>query len=172
MVGRQPDFGATAEAVSTNVKRFRVARKLSYTELSAKLKEAGSQITPVGVRRIEDGERRVTVDDLMTLAVALDVWPISLLMPEADNDQTEVTASGVNTPIPAEDLWGWLRSDRALRGDNNDWVETMHVAFPMWRVRQLYEAAAAEESRQKWLDAVGEEEVARFEKEAAGDGDH
>src|SRR3954462_6024933 len=107
MVGRQPDFGATAETVAGNVKRFRDIRKLSYTELSAKLKEAGSQITAVGVRRIEDGDRRVTVDDLMALAVALEVWPISLLMPEAADARTEAKASGFPEPVAAEILWGW-----------------------------------------------------------------
>jgi hypothetical protein len=48
--------------------------------LSRKLEEAGRAIRELGLRRIEDEDGR-DVDDLMALAGALDVSPITLLMP-------------------------------------------------------------------------------------------
>lgn len=52
-----------------------------YAELSRKLAEMGREIPPLGLRRIETGERRVDVDDLVALALALDLSPLALLLP-------------------------------------------------------------------------------------------
>src|SRR6476661_6760490 len=84
MAGKTPDTGPTAATVIANLKRLRDDRNLTYTQLSNRLKAlAHWSISPVGVRRIEDGERRVTVDDLLAFAVALGVSPVTLLMPNA-----------------------------------------------------------------------------------------
>jgi hypothetical protein len=94
----------------------------------------------VAVRRIEDGERRVTVDDLMSLAVALDVWPIMLLMPATVKGGSLVTCTGLDEPITAERLWGWLEATAALSGSSGDWAETAQFAYSPWQVQQLYDA--------------------------------
>ena len=62
----------------------------------------------IGLRRIEDGDRR-DVDDLMALVGALDVSPITLLMPETakENDLVEMTG---RLPQSAENVWDWLRA--------------------------------------------------------------
>jgi transcriptional regulator with XRE-family HTH domain len=117
MAGKEPELGPTSRTVTENVKRWRQERNMSYKQLSDKLQaDAGWSINPVGVRRIETGERRVTPDDLTALAVALGVSPITLLMPWLpDLEQTDmVEVTGVNAKMPAENLWKWLMGEMSL----------------------------------------------------------
>ncbi|WP_201408327.1 helix-turn-helix domain-containing protein [Mycobacterium paraintracellulare] len=86
MPAKRNPLGPTGETVRENVIALRERKNLSYAQLSRKLKAAGRAIPELGLRRIEDGERRVDVDDLMALAEALEVWPIALLMPTTTMD--------------------------------------------------------------------------------------
>lgn len=80
MVGKEPEFGTVARQVAANVSRHRKSQNMNYTQLSDRLRDrSGWFINPVGIRRIEDLERRVTVDDLVFLADALDVTTADLL---------------------------------------------------------------------------------------------
>jgi transcriptional regulator with XRE-family HTH domain len=74
------DLGAAGWNVARNVKGYRRERKLSYAELSRRLDECGRRIPPLGLRQLEKGERRVDIDDLFTLAEALNVEPWVLYM--------------------------------------------------------------------------------------------
>jgi transcriptional regulator with XRE-family HTH domain len=114
MAGREPDIGATAKTVAENVKRLREKQNLSYTQLSDRLQRiAGWSINAVGVRRIEAGERRVNVDDLMALAVALEVSPETLLMPYAENADDQVRITGWE-PMDASEAWRWMQTDTSM----------------------------------------------------------
>lgn len=72
------------------VKRIREDQRLPYTELSDRLASLGRPIPVLGLRRIERGERRVDVDDLVALARALSVPPAVLLFPVGQADEVEV----------------------------------------------------------------------------------
>jgi transcriptional regulator with XRE-family HTH domain len=74
-------LGATGRNVARNVRHYRKARRFSYTELSRRTEAAGRRIPPIGLRRIEAGERRVDVDDLTALAQALAVSQVTLMLP-------------------------------------------------------------------------------------------
>jgi hypothetical protein len=74
------DQGPFGLAVARNVRRFRGDH--SYAELSRRLKQVGRPIPPLGLRHLEAGSRRVDVDDLVALAIALDVPALTLLMPD------------------------------------------------------------------------------------------
>lgn len=100
------ELGPTGETVRHNIRRLRTDARMPLTELSADLGEAGRPIPVLGVRRIEDGTRRVDVDDLVAIAAALGVSPITLLMPVADADET-VTATTVGE-LSAHQLLSWL----------------------------------------------------------------
>jgi transcriptional regulator with XRE-family HTH domain len=80
----------------------------AVTGLARILDEIGRPIPELGLRRIESGDRRVDADDLTALAVALDVSPITLLMPQVDEPAQEVAVAGVKTKIRADKLWLWL----------------------------------------------------------------
>jgi transcriptional regulator with XRE-family HTH domain len=118
MAGKEPDIGPTSRAVAENVKRWREARNMSFAQLSDKLRtDAQWSINPVGIRRIEAGERRVTPDDLTALAVALRVSPVTLLMPglpDLDDPNKTVEVTGGDAKMPAAKLWKWLVGEMPL----------------------------------------------------------
>lgn len=66
MAGKEIRLGPAGEQVRANVKRLR--GHMSYAELSRELERVGRPIPPLGLKRIEEGERRVDVDDLVALA--------------------------------------------------------------------------------------------------------
>jgi transcriptional regulator with XRE-family HTH domain len=153
VVGKPTDLGPIGVNVTHTVQRFRKDRRLGYAELSRKLAEMGREIPPLGLRRIEKGERRVDVDDLVALALAFDVSPLALLLPTATSSITSL-----GDQYPAEQIWAWgegqqplppdpLPTDRAyglrylrFRWDSNpliDWSQvTGDIAGPMEEMRR------------------------------------
>lgn len=81
---------------------------LSYAEMSRQLKGVGREIPPLGLRRLEAGERRVDVDDLMAIAVVLDVAPLRLLMPPTASSVIDAEATGTGVHSTSE-LWNWAK---------------------------------------------------------------
>ena len=87
------------------MRKFREARGLGYAELSRRLAELGREIPSLGLRRIEAGERRVDADDLVALAIALDVTPLALLLPAAADGDAQLVPNG--DPMPWQHIWLW-----------------------------------------------------------------
>lgn len=98
-------LGPIGERVQWNVERLRTARGLTKADLSARTKEAGRQIPPLGISRIEAGTRRVDADDLVVLAVALNVEPNSLLLPPVADDEPVDLAP--DRRVTARTAWAW-----------------------------------------------------------------
>lgn len=114
MADKRNPLAATGKTVSANVRRLREANNLGYAELARRLKATGRSIPELGLRRIEEAERRVDADDLMALAVALDVSPLTLLMPPTNSaDDAIITATGT---VTAGRLWRWLAAEAPLTG--------------------------------------------------------
>lgn len=67
--------GPAGRHASEKVRELRIMRRLGYAELSRKLKDFGRPIPALGLRRIESGERRIDIDDLIAIALALEVSP-------------------------------------------------------------------------------------------------
>lgn len=78
MAGIPIPLGRAGEEARANLERIRTARGLGYAELSRRLQEAGRNIPPLGLSRIERGERRIDIDDLEALSRALGVAPAEL----------------------------------------------------------------------------------------------
>lgn len=72
-MSRRNPPGQTGERVRVNIAHFREARGMTMLGLSERLKQLGRPIPPLGISRLENGDRRVDVDDLMALAEALDL---------------------------------------------------------------------------------------------------
>lgn len=136
--------GPTGETVRANIIRLRTERNLSFTELSEKLKDLGRHILPLGLRRIEAGTRRVDADDLVALAVALDVSPITLLMPDTATSGARVEVTGAEKKLTAEHVWEWLRCRQPIVGDRRGY-RAFWSAQPAWVQRQYMELANAED---------------------------
>lgn len=100
----------------TNLAATRKRRRMTTAELSQRLSELGRPILANGITKIEKGARRVDTDDLVALAVALDVTPNLLLLPErADGTTVALTPA---TEVTAEDAWRWATGDSPLPGPN------------------------------------------------------
>lgn len=107
------DIGATGRHVQSNVRRLRRARGLSTYALTDLLAEAGRPIPQSGITRIENGARRVDVDDLVALATAFDVSPSALLLPPTDDPAAKIEITGAGE-IPADEAWDWADGRRRL----------------------------------------------------------
>ena len=116
-------LGPTGATVARNVKRLRKAKGLAYTDLSARLAALNRTIPTLGLRKIESGGRRVDVDDLVALAAALNVSPISLLIGNRADPEQPATdpaaAVAVTGYLPdglvrGDVLWNWLTAQHTL----------------------------------------------------------
>jgi transcriptional regulator with XRE-family HTH domain len=120
--------------VSANVKRLRKDQNLGLRGLANKLGEVGRPLEHSAVDQIEKGTRRVDVDDLMALAAALDVAPVTLLIPDttAEGWDTAVEATGIPDGITAQHLWLWLTAVHPPRrvADHREYVMWLARAVP------------------------------------------
>lgn len=76
--------GPTGSLLAKNLTRLRIERRLNFAELSRATEAAGNYIPVIGLRRIEDEGRRVSVDDLLTFAAVYEVAIADLLLPETE----------------------------------------------------------------------------------------
>ena len=136
MAGKEPEYGPTAAAVAANVGRLRSELRLSYTDVSDRLAERGWPLSPVAVRRIEKGQRKVSPDDLTALAIALRVSPVTLLMPNTESRDDEVELSGVaagafrnQARLTANVAWQWLRGDQFVMAFGDKHLDDFQAAF-------------------------------------------
>jgi transcriptional regulator with XRE-family HTH domain len=105
MAGKKSDLGPIGENVTQTLRKFREMRRFGYADLSRKLAQYGREIPPLGLRRIESGERRVDVDDLAALAVALNVSPLALLLPMEDSRVLPADEDA----HASDEIWRWGR---------------------------------------------------------------
>lgn len=135
MAGKKSEQGATGTTVAENIQRCRSNQRLGYAEMSRMLDEVGRSIPPLGLRRIESGERRVDVDDLVAIAAVLGVSPTTLMMPSTPNPDDEVVSSARPESVPAQRLWRWFCAERPLEGEvsASDLLDFAGAAFPEWR---------------------------------------
>lgn len=77
--------GPAADHVVENMKRLRAGLRWSLAELSEEMSRVGRPILPSGLHRIEQGKRRIDVDDLVALAAALRVPPLALLQGQSES---------------------------------------------------------------------------------------
>lgn len=103
--------GPTSRRVIENVKRLRAEKRLSFAQLADQLAAVGRPIRATGLHRLENGKRRVDVDDLIGLAAAFDVSPITLLLPYTARGTVELTEAIQSEALVA---WDWLRAIRPL----------------------------------------------------------
>lgn len=102
----------TSARVAVNLQRIMRARGLSYAELSRRLAAGGHPVADTGLLKAVKGDRRIGVDELVALAVALGVPPNALLFPGTDD----------GTPVPLtpggeagyREAWAWASGESPL----------------------------------------------------------
>lgn len=135
---RAVEQGPTGERLAQNVARLREARGISLRTLSERLSELGRPILPSGLSKIEQGDRRVDVDDLVALAVALNVSPGWLLLPDRADDSPVRFLEAVE--VPAWAAWQWVDGQYPLPSMSaNDGFNTSeeHSRFRSGRPAEL-----------------------------------
>lgn len=163
--GRQ--LGATGETVRRNIRWIRDDRGISGAELSHDLDRLGRPIPLLGIQRIEAGTRRVDVDDLMAIAVALGVSPASLLMPlredapGSDRDSAVPSAgdevqvgdlvptTGWHVAISASQMWDWVTAAKPLV--SGTMLTLIRYGLPSWERKKAeadMEAAIQKRNRE------------------------
>lgn len=120
----------TSLTVAANIRRHRERQGFSTYELSRRLNDLGRPMTPAAVGRLERCERRVDVGDLMALAVALDVPPVTLLLPASLRGDVEITGAGA---VNARRVLRWSQGREPLRyPDEADDEESRARFLAMW----------------------------------------
>jgi len=155
MAGKEPDYGPTAKTVAENIMLLRERQQLTYTRVSERLDKLGWPLTPAAIRRVENCERRITVDDLMAFALALDVSPATLLQPGVDivgrEDPVRITGidplDGPET-TSATDVWEWLTAQKFVL-TTLDLLSFGSQAWPRWVRDEVERDLRAE---QQWTD--------------------
>ncbi len=148
----------TAAAVAANLKAVRRRRGLTVRQLSDRLKELGAPILPSGITKIEQGDRRVDVNDLMALAAALNVSPARLLLPDVgERDLIKITPN-----MPPQELWlawDWMEGDSALAMDgltiSRQTTLEYAEARPAWmRLKEQHPLMRASQHLNYWVRLV------------------
>lgn len=83
--------GALGPAGAQAARRLRALRRrqdLTLADIAARLERLGRPITVSGLSKIEKGQRRVDVDDLLALAGALNVQVDDILFPQPEAPAT------------------------------------------------------------------------------------
>lgn len=104
------ELGPTGERVAENAKALRA--RVPVREMSQRLAKIGRPILPSGLTKIEQGSRRVDADDLVALALTLNVTPNRLLLP-ADASDTAIKLTDAVTATASE-AWRWASGERPL----------------------------------------------------------
>lgn len=150
---RGNDLGPTGRTVGENIARVRRSQQMSLQQLEERLESMGRRISLSGLSKIERGERRVDADDLMVLAIALDVAPTSLLLPQGDPGDV-VDVSGAHGSLGL--FWQWAtaektpfsRDDRSFRARSLPyWIQDPGPGVTWYGLLQLKMAVGDGELR-------------------------
>ncbi|MGE5698337.1 MAG: helix-turn-helix domain-containing protein, partial [Candidatus Sericytochromatia bacterium] len=112
MATREIMAGPVAGYAAANLIRLRTLRGLTVRALSDRLTKTGRPLQPTAISKIEQGDRRVDVDDLSALALALKVNPSALLLPSHAGNEPIPLTSHVSAPGWA--VWSWADGDEPL----------------------------------------------------------
>lgn len=111
--------------IGDQVLRAREARGLSQRGLERVLADIGYRLGNVAISRIETGSRRANVDDVIALALALDVTPVDLLLP---------LGRAATVPLPTGeratwDVLRWFVGLGPLHSGDDTWLVSSVQAY-------------------------------------------
>lgn len=114
MANTGDEVGPTSDRVAANVRALRRDRGLDLADLSARLEKLGQPLGINALSKIELQKRRVDVEDLVALALALDVTPNRLLLPAAASGEVQLTSGFATSGVRA---WQWATGDQPIPQD-------------------------------------------------------
>lgn len=134
MATRRVELGPTGQTVRLNVRRLREAAGLTLREVSEATSALGRPLSVATLSQVETGARRVDVDDLVVLSIALRASPNALLLPNdaRHGQQAQLTLA---VRVDVDDAWDWvehtwpLHEIHGLDGDDVTDDEVNRVAM-------------------------------------------
>jgi transcriptional regulator with XRE-family HTH domain len=115
-MGKKPvTRGPVAERVSANIRRLREQRRMSLADLAQELARVGRPMAASAVHKVETGERRADVDDLVAFALALEVTPYALLLPDVRTSTGSVPMTPTMAAPDARTAWVWATDEQPRR---------------------------------------------------------
>lgn len=176
MAKEKIELGPTGRTVAENLRRLRTARGLSLRGLAELAEQAGRKFGVNALSQAEKGLRRLDIDDVAALSVALGVNPSALMLPvEVDRAQpVEVTG---HEPVEAARAWRWAEGNAPLPGQQVDRDTFVESVRPYWvRVGEKFDhlqaaakATALVAPAEMDIDDVQALEVGRARWEYLGD---
>ncbi|MGW3186348.1 helix-turn-helix domain-containing protein [Streptomyces ardesiacus] len=115
---RANDLGPTGARVAENVKALRESLPLTTEQLAERVTAFGRPMRANTITKIEKQQRRVDVDDLMALALALESRPDYLLLPPTVVMEELELVEGMT--VTAFYAWRWANGDRPLNLPEGD----------------------------------------------------
>jgi transcriptional regulator with XRE-family HTH domain len=112
--------GPTGARVAQRVRELRQERGLTLADLAAELERFGRPILLTALSKLEKGQRRINVDDLVALALALDVSPNVLLLPKSAKANTDVALTETHR---TDSLSAWKWATRDVPAESGDGAE-------------------------------------------------
>lgn len=148
---------SVGEVAARNLRELRARRRLSVRELSKRLGELGYPLLPSGVSNIEAGEgsrrRRVVVDDLPALALALRTTPAGLLSPHGDPREPIAVTPG--STMKAWDVAEWVRGEGLPWGHLQPGDEALVLDLAPEHVQRQRRLDAARQPAREAVKRVG-----------------
>ncbi|MCQ9389720.1 helix-turn-helix domain-containing protein [Brevibacterium sp. 50QC2O2] len=113
--------GITNTHVANNIRTARQAIGMDLRTLSDGMAQAGRKLSPSGISKLEAGDRRVDVDDLIVIAYLLRTSPAALLTPPGK----ATTLTGVPDDYEPEEIDRWMRGELVLTDEGlfNYWQQ-------------------------------------------------
>jgi transcriptional regulator with XRE-family HTH domain len=134
--------GDVEAAVGGNIGRLRRLRdKMTGKQLSERLKDLGLPLSVATISEVERAKRRVSVNELLVFAIALNASVIDLVTPL---NGESLTVTDELTPIPPDALFHWLRGDQAWPGADPDEFRDAATA-PTQRLMSVFHSMQLEE---------------------------
>ncbi|HET7388716.1 MAG TPA: helix-turn-helix domain-containing protein [Nocardioidaceae bacterium] len=103
--------GNTNEHVAANLRTARQAIGMDLRTLADRIRDTGRAMSASALSKIENGDRRVDVDDLTVFAVILQTTPAALLTPP---DGTPPPTGVPDGQYNGEELRAWVRGQAKL----------------------------------------------------------
>lgn len=104
--------GPVGRQVAQNLASARATRRATTSGLAQAITSMGIPMTASTITKIETQGRRVTVDELIAFAVALEVSPVTLLLP-ANKSEPLPLAPRLES-VSWRGTWGWMHGRQSL----------------------------------------------------------
>jgi transcriptional regulator with XRE-family HTH domain len=157
----QTVVGDAGMVAANNVQRLR--GDMSYAELGRRLEEIGHPIPTLGLRRMEKGQRRIDVDDLVALAQVFGVSPLGILLPYGLSYERikylSTKRDGADQSV--RDLWRWALAQETLTDDED--VRLLRVrTIPQWLIVSIKEGQESYELSERERQPLTKEQIGKL----------